>query len=145
MLLRRLSVAHGEGGLSAIAAFMTYSTQQIQLTSKKGVARPILARPTSRGALGAPSQRAHLPSPLPPRPLAPPVRAAAPSPATEAALPPTWAGGTATPTCSFPQPLGRPAASLVVARPQQFPFRLHGVMEKFQLGLLEHEGGLEPI
>ena len=31
--------------------------------------------------------------------------------------------------------LGRLAASLVVARPQQFPFRLHGVMGLFQLDL----------
>ena len=36
-----------------------------------------------------------------------PVRATAPSPAA-AALPPTWAGGAATPTCPFPQPLGSP-------------------------------------
>ena len=57
--LRRLSVAHGEVDLSAIAAFMTYSTQQTQLTSKKGVARLILARPTSRSALGTPSRRAY--------------------------------------------------------------------------------------
>ena len=68
------------------------------------------------------------------RPLAPPVRATAPSPGT-AALPPTWAGGAATPICPFPQPLGSPSASLVVARPQYFSLRPHGVLELFQLDL----------
>ena len=39
------------------------------------------------------------------------------------------------PLVLFLSPLGRPAASLVVARPQQFPLRPHGVMELFQLDL----------
>ena len=39
------------------------------------------------------------------------------------------------PLVLFLSPLGRLAASLVVARPQQFPFRLHGAMELFQLDL----------
>ena len=78
--LRRLSVAHGEGDLSAIAAFMTYSTQQIQLTSKKGVARLILARPASRDALGAHSRRAHPPLCNPSPPFGAPCSCHGPTP-----------------------------------------------------------------
>ena len=131
---RRLSVAHGEVGLSAFAAFMTYPTQLIQLTSKKGVAGLILARPTSWVPL--PGVHIFRCAPPPLRPLAPPVHATAPSPAA-AELPPTWAGGAATPTCPFPQPLGSPGGVPCGGKVQhqQFPLCPLWVMELFQLGL----------
>ena len=132
-LLRRHSVAHGEGYLSAIVAFMIYSIQQAQLTNREGLVRPILARPASRCALGAPFRHAYLPLALPLEAPAPPVRATTPPPAT-AALPPASVVGAATPTLLSPSPMNHPVAPLVVASPQLPPLHLHRAVD-FLLGL----------
>jgi hypothetical protein len=112
-LARRLAGASGAGDSQDTRAFETYVTQQIHLVNKKGVAKVILARATSREALGAVPRRIVMPlCPPPAQPAGAPIRTTSghltPLPTWTQSLPPpplltVPRAGSAT---AFPLPVG---------------------------------------